>query len=239
MGIYNRVYLIIMDIFVEKLKAICASRGLFRGCTLYGGGKNPERPGLPFLPEEAEDRFQRLKQGGVSFIRLVIAWEALEYAGPGAYDESCLAYLRKILVAAAQTGLQVFLDPVQNSQSRWAAGEGFPPWAPEQEDKGREWLQERYLDCMRHCFRRLKNCAALIGWGASAEDFFGPFMLRFAARMREAREGIRFFVAEDPPPPGAPRPVTGGAPEQPESVCYYDPRDFPDYQGDLAISVSC
>jgi hypothetical protein len=224
-----------MDTFAEKLKTIREKNGPFRGCTLHGNGKDPARPGLPFPPEEAEGRFQRLKGRGVSFIRLVIAWEALEHPGPGIYDESYLAYLRKILVSAAQTGIFVFIDPVQNRWSRWISGEEAPSWVPEQRDRGQEWLQERYFDCMRHCFRRLKNCEALIGWGASAEDFSKPFMLRFAGRMREAREGIGFLVAENPPERGKgaqPHRVMGSG-DDPEwaagAFCYYDASAFPDY----------
>jgi hypothetical protein len=224
-----------MDVFREKLKALLERKGLFCGRTLYGGGNDPALPGLPFPPEEAEGRFERLKGQGVSFIRLVIAWEALEYAGPGVYDESYLAYMRKILVAAAHAGILAFIDPVQNRWTRWMSGEGAPPWVAEQRDKGQEWLQERYFDCMRHCFRRLKNCDALIGWGAAAEDFSRPFMLRFAGRMREAREGIGFFVAA-PPRRGEeaqPHPVMGTG-DDPEwaagAFYYYDGSAFPDYQ---------
>jgi hypothetical protein len=242
-----------MDVSMEKLEDIRERRGQFCGCTLYGRGGSPVRPGLssraplaaadlPFLPEEAEGLLQRIKGRGVSFIRLVVTWETLEYAGPGVYDESYLAYVRKLLVAAAQRGILVFIDPVQNRWSRWIDGEGVPPWALEQRDKGRDWLRERYLDCMRHCFRRLKNCAALIGGGAAADDFSRPFMLRFAERMREAREGIHFFMAENPqalgeeaqPPLGS-----GGDPDWAAGAfCRYDASAFPDYQDDWAISAS-
>jgi hypothetical protein len=235
-----------MDLFKEKFKDIREKHGLFCGCTLYGSRKDPAGPFPaftgPFPPEEAEDRFQRLRERGVSFIRFVIAWETLEYAGPGAYDESYLAYLRKILVAAAKTGVSVFIDPVQNRWSRWLREEGAPSWVQEQRDKGQEWLQERYFDCMRHCFRRLKNCPALIGWGASAEDFSRPFMLSFAGRIREASEGMGFFVAENPQaaPQAKPeeqtqaqghRPMgTGDDPEwAADAFYYYDGLAFPDY----------
>jgi hypothetical protein len=223
-----------MDHFKGKLKDIREKNCLFRGCTLYGSGRGPaplhpafKRP--PLLQEEAEDRFRRLREQGVSFIRLVIAWEALEYAGPGVYDESYLAYLRKILVAAAQTEVFVFIDPVQNRWSSWIGGEGAPLWAAEQGGKDQEWLQERYFDCMRHCFRRLKNCSAFIGWGASAEDFSRPFMLRFAGRMREAREEMGFFMAENPQAQGH-RPMgTGDDPEwAADAFYYYDGSAFPD-----------
>jgi hypothetical protein len=224
-----------MDVFMEKLKGIWEGKQPFCGCTLYGSGAQPVHPGLPFPPEEAEGRFRRLREEGVSIIRLVIAWEALEHAGPGLYDEAYLAYLRKILVAAAKTGILVFIDPVQNRWSRWISGDGFPPWSPEQQDKGQEWLQERYFDCMCHCFRRLKNCAALIGWGARAEDFSRPFMLRFAERMRDAREGIRFLMAENPQAREEAQPVmgTGDDPTWAAGAFhYYDGSAFPDYQGD-------
>jgi hypothetical protein len=229
-----------MEFFMEKFEGSRERKLPLRGRTLYGNGKDPAHPGPPFPPEEAEGRFLRLREGGVSLIRLVISWETLEYAGPGSYDESYLAYLRKILGAAARTGLFVFIDPVQNRWSRWLGAEGFPPWALEQQDQ--EWLLERYLDCMRHCFRRLKNCAALIGWGAWAEDFSRPFMLRFAGRMREAREGIRFFMAEDPRSPGEAQPLMGTGEDPPWAAgafCCYDISAFPDYQGDLGISISC
>jgi hypothetical protein len=88
---------------------------------------------------------------------------------------------------------------------------------------------------MRHCFRRLKNCDALIGWGAAAEDFSRPFMLRFAGRMREAREGIAFFVAENPRErkEGAQPHRVMGTGDDPEwaagAFYYYDGSAFPDY----------
>jgi hypothetical protein len=238
-----------MDVFVEKLKDIRERNKPFCGCTLYGSGRNRIRPGfssqapcLPFPPEAAEGPFQRLKEGGVSCIRLVIAWETLEHAGPGIYDESCLAYLRKILVIAAQKGIVVFINPVQNRWSTWVSGEGAPPWAGEQRHKGQDWLQDRYFDCMRHCFRRLKNCTAFIGWGAWAEDLSRPFIFRFAGRMREAREGMLFFIAENSRKEEAQQRRLGTG-EDPKwavgAFCYYDDLAFPDYQGDLAISVPC
>ncbi|MDR1248453.1 MAG: cellulase family glycosylhydrolase [Treponema sp.] len=231
-----------MDIFEEKLEGNRGEILPFSGRTLDGRRKSPANPGpfdAPFPLEEAAGRFQSLRQEGVSCVRLVIAWEALEYAGPGVYDESYLAYLRKILIMADQEGIAVFIDPVQNQWSRWAGGEGHPPWALEQGNLDQAQLQERYLNCMRHCFRRLKNCRALIGWGGAAADLSEPFMLRFASRMREAREGIRFFIAENP---GEAERFTETG-DQPEwaagAFCYYDARAFPGYQDDLAINASC
>jgi hypothetical protein len=53
---------------------------------------------------------------------------------------------------------------------------GGNTYAPETKIDGesaQDWLQERYLACMRHCFRRLKNCKAIIGWGTMNEPHPG------------------------------------------------------------------
>jgi hypothetical protein len=57
--------------------------------------------------------------------------------------------------------------------SRYAAATLFTlffagnTYAPEYRiggESAQDWLQERYIACFRHCFRRLKNCTALAGW---------------------------------------------------------------------------
>ena len=220
---------------------------ILRGVNLGGGSKNPFGPpgwglspeslknpaeasfvGRPFPLEEAESHFDRLSRAGMTFLRLIITWEALEHAGPGQYDEAFLAYLRKILLIAEQKGIFVFIDPHQDVWSRWTGGDGAPAWtmsalgmdidrldmvgaaltrqryaefhggksfprmiwpcnynryaaatmfslffggkiyAPELKVDGKnvqDWLQGCYIAAFRHCYRRLKNCAAVAGWG--------------------------------------------------------------------------
>jgi hypothetical protein len=46
------------------------------------------------------------------------------------------------------------------------AGNSFAPEFHIEGVSAQDWLQERYFAAMRHCFRRLKNCAALAGWNA-------------------------------------------------------------------------
>ena len=207
--------------------------------------KNPGNAsfaGRPFPLEEAESHFQRLKRAGMTFLRLVITWEALEHEGPGIYDEAYLAYLRKILLAAEGEGISVFIDPHQDVWSRWTGGDGAPAWTmeklgmdiekpdccgaavtrqrygiyhrskkypdgdpfprmmwpsnynryaaatmfslffagktytPDLQIDGeniQDWLQNRYLAAFKHAQRRLKNCAAVAGWGAMNEPHFG------------------------------------------------------------------
>jgi len=87
--------------------------------------------GRPFPLEEAESHFKRLKKGGLTFLRLIVTWEAIEHEGPGIYDEAYLAYLRKILLAAENENISVFIDPHQDVWSRWSGGDGAPAWTME------------------------------------------------------------------------------------------------------------
>ena len=234
---------------------------ILRGVNLGGSSKGPMGPpgwglnaeslknpanvsfvGRPFPEEEADSHFRRLAGAGMTFLRLIITWEALEHAGPGQCDEAYLAYLRKILLIAEQHGISVFIDPHQDVWSRWTGGDGAPAWTleklgidpdkldvtgaavtcqrygefhksrkyPEGEPYPRmiwpgnynryaaatmfslffggkayapdisidgenvqDFLQNRYIDAMRHCYRRLKNCKALAGWGFINEPHFG------------------------------------------------------------------
>ncbi|MDR0590167.1 MAG: cellulase family glycosylhydrolase, partial [Spirochaetaceae bacterium] len=227
---------------------------LLRGCNLGGSSKYPLHPdgqswrseslsnpsgvsfvGRPFPEEEAAAHFDRLRRWGLTFIRFIITWEALEHEGPGIYDEAYLAYLRKILLVAEQKGITVFIDPHQDVWSRWTGGDGAPAWTMEklgfnldnldavgaavtQQNYHRfnqdsypqmvwpvnytryaaatmftlffagntyapgvtvggepvqDWLQERYFAALRHCYRRLKNCKAIAGWGTMNEPHPG------------------------------------------------------------------
>jgi len=87
--------------------------------------------GRPFPPEEAHTHFKRLKNAGLTFLRFIVTWEAIEHEGPGIYDEEYLAYLRKILLAAEKEGISVFIDPHQDVWSRWTGGDGAPAWTME------------------------------------------------------------------------------------------------------------
>jgi len=228
---------------------------ILRGVNLGGGSKTPFGPpgwglspeslenprnasfvGRPFPLEEAESHFERLNRAGMTFLRLVVTWEALEHSGQGLYDEEFLAYLRKILLIAEKWGISVFMDPHQDVWSRWTGGDGAPAWTMEklgidlakldktgavitrqhysELHKGKpfprmiwpsnynryatatmfslfwggktfapdlmvdgknvqDWLQGHYIAAFRHCYRRLKNCSAIKGWGVLNEPHRG------------------------------------------------------------------
>lgn len=123
---------------------------LLRGVNLGGSSKLPYRPdgrthlrdgffnhrevsfvGRPFPLEEADEHFKRLATWGLSFVRLLVTWEAIEHAGKGIYDEAYLDYLRAIVKKADAYGIQVFIDPHQDVWSRFTGGDGAPGWTLE------------------------------------------------------------------------------------------------------------
>jgi hypothetical protein len=64
----------------------------------------------------------------LTFLRLVVTWEAVEHAGPGLYDREYLDYLHEVVRRAGEHGLQVVIDPHQDAWSRLSGGDGAPGW---------------------------------------------------------------------------------------------------------------
>ncbi|KAJ3021061.1 hypothetical protein HKX48_009306 [Thoreauomyces humboldtii] len=118
-----------------------------RGVNLSGNSKLPTSPpgsthlskdffehtrvsyiGRPFPLAEANEHFGRLRSWGLTFLRLLVPWEALEHEGPGLYDDAFIDYLREILGSAATYGIKCFIDPHQDTWSRFSGGSGAPGW---------------------------------------------------------------------------------------------------------------
>ncbi len=123
---------------------------MLRGVNLGGSSKVPYRPngathllegffdhrnvsfvGRPFPLEEADEHFRRLKSWGLTFLRFLVTWEAIEHGGPGIYDQEYLDYLHAIIEKAAEYGITVFIDPHQDVWSRFTGGDGAPGWTLE------------------------------------------------------------------------------------------------------------
>src|SRR5512146_2555241 len=123
---------------------------MLRGANLGGSSKVPYRPngathlnekffdhrnvsfvGRPFPLEEAGEHFSRLRAWGLTFLRFLVTWEAIEHAGPGIYDEGYLDYLHAVIQKAAEYGITVFIDPHQDVWSRFSGGDGAPGWTLE------------------------------------------------------------------------------------------------------------
>ncbi len=120
---------------------------LLRGVNLGGSTKVPFTPygatwnkegfydhrhvsfvGRPFPLDQAEEHFSRLKSWGLTFLRFLTTWEAIEHAGPGMYDQEYLDYLVKIIRKAGDYGISMFIDPHQDVWSRFSGGDGAPGW---------------------------------------------------------------------------------------------------------------
>jgi len=123
---------------------------LLRGVNLGGSSKVPRQPdgathraenffehrtvsfvGRPFPLEEADEHFSRLCEWGFNFIRFLVAWEAIEHAGPGEYDEEYLGYVSALLEKAGQYGIRLLIDPHQDVWSRFSGEDGAPGWSLE------------------------------------------------------------------------------------------------------------
>jgi len=123
---------------------------MLRGANLGGSSKVPCKPngathlrdgfldhrqvsfvGRPFPLNEADEHFGRLREWGLTFLRFVITWEAVEHGGPGIHDRQYLDYLRAVIGKANGHGISVFIDPHQDVWSRWCGGDGAPGWTLE------------------------------------------------------------------------------------------------------------
>ncbi|UIZ27469.1 hypothetical protein KXD40_005545 [Peronospora effusa] len=85
----------------------------------------------PFPLTEASVHFARLQRWGLTFLRFIVTWEAIEHSGPGVYDHEYLQYLHDFIAMAGDYGLSIYVDPHQDVWSRWTGGDGAPMWTLE------------------------------------------------------------------------------------------------------------
>ncbi len=84
--------------------------------------------GRPFPLEQADEHFARLRSWGLTLLRFLVTWEAIEHAGPGQYDAEYLDYLQAVVKKAGDYGFTVIIDPHQDVWSRFSGGDGAPGW---------------------------------------------------------------------------------------------------------------
>ncbi|ETO84787.1 hypothetical protein F444_01318 [Phytophthora nicotianae P1976] len=99
--------------------------------SFFDGARSVSFVNRPFPLSEAPMHFARLQRWGLTLLRFVVTWEAIEHAGPGVYDREYLRYIRDIIAIAADYGLSIYVDPHQDVWSRWTGGDGAPMWTLE------------------------------------------------------------------------------------------------------------
>jgi hypothetical protein len=123
---------------------------MLRGVNLGGSSKVPRWPdgathrcesffdhrdvsfvGRPFPLAEADEHFGRLAAWGLTTLRFLVTWEAVEHAGPGIYDEAYLDHVRAVVRKAGEHGINLLIDPHQDVWSRFSGGDGAPGWTLE------------------------------------------------------------------------------------------------------------
>lgn len=82
----------------------------------------------PYLPWQADAELDEMQEWGVSAVRLIIQWRAVE-PQPLVYDDVYLDEVARWIDAAGARGIAVIVDMHQDLYSEAVGGNGAPDWA--------------------------------------------------------------------------------------------------------------
>lgn len=84
--------------------------------------------GRPFPLSEANEHLTRLSNSGLTCLRILVTWEAIEPIAPGELDLEFIQYMKELFVLLEQFGMVGFIDVHQDVWSRQTGGSGAPEW---------------------------------------------------------------------------------------------------------------
>ncbi|KAK0534056.1 hypothetical protein OC842_002757 [Tilletia horrida] len=96
-----------------------------------GGGDTITFVNRPFPLSDAPAHLARLRAWGLTTLRLLVTWEALQPSTPHSTDASFLSYLHALISLLPQYGMRAFVCAHQDVWSRACGGSGAPGWTLE------------------------------------------------------------------------------------------------------------
>jgi len=135
-----------------------------QGRAVYYVGVNvaeSSKQAADFLPPLTDDDYARLAGWGVTLVRLLIFWEAIEPAR-GVWDERYLAAVRGELDRLQAHGFDVLLDMHQDVFGRGFGFAGAPRWACDEANYAtfrpqEPWFMNYFTEEVKRCFDAFWN----------------------------------------------------------------------------------
>ncbi|KAJ6588126.1 glycoside hydrolase family 5 protein [Mycena capillaripes] len=202
--------------FIDAYGRVCSLRGVNLGgsCKTPVNDDNATFPaaaqgvtfvGRPFPLQEAPEHLARLRRWGLTFVRFLVTWEAVEHEGPGIYDTEYLAYILGFDLSGLEESGAAWLlgvkggGHVEEERGLWPcgyqklaaatmatcfwAGDTFAPKLLVKDRDGndvpiQQFLQKAYLDVWERIVKAVGDLDAVLGFEMMNEPHRGYIDLK-------------------------------------------------------------